>query len=242
MAVATKPSQASRIPPGNEERRTDRFSPTTLDLLLATGIAIALPFVAAWLLDWTGGAAASLLVYYIVCCLVVVRWRRGSLDYHWPAIWPWAIFLPSLALPVAIAAINLTALTSENAPLWEVLVTLVVWGGLNAAFEQLSWFYVLDSWRLRWRQGPVRWLGLGVGVLLLLILVGLIHALFWAAFLPTTEPTAMTRFSIPLNVVLTGAYYWLYQRSGSMWPVFVVHFLVDAQLVWIAQYSILPDL
>ena len=76
-------------------------------------------------------------------------------------------------------------------------------GGLNAAFEQLSWFYVLDAWRDRWRDGPRRWVGLGV--LLLLVLAGLIHALFWAKFLPIAEPTELTRFSIPLNLVLTGA-------------------------------------
>lgn len=224
--------------------RSDRagFSPSTLDLILATVIGLGLPFAAAWLLDWTGGAWASLFLYYGVCCVAVVRWRRGGLDYHRPDHWPWALFLLSLMLPAAIAAINLEALPRADATLGAVLVTLVIWGGLNAAFEQLSWFYVLDSWRLRWQAGAWRWVGLGMGVLLLLVLVGLIHALFWAKFLPIAEPTAFTRFSIPLNLALTGAYYWLYRRSGSMWPVFVVHFLVDVQLVWIARYSILPDL
>ena len=219
-----------------------RFAPTTLDLVLATLIGIGLPFAAAWLFDWTGGATASLLLYYVVCCVGIVRWRRGSLDYHWPARWPWAIFLPSLVLPVLIALINIEALPRDNAALPAVLLTLIVWGGVNAACEQLAWFYVLDAWRLRWYAGVLRWVGLAVGVLLLLVLVGLIHALFWAKFLPIAEATNLTRFSIPLNLALTGAYYWLYRRSGSMWPVFVVHFLVDAQLVWIAQYSILPDL
>lgn len=226
-----------------DRERTDRarFSPDNLDLVLATIIGIGLPFAAAWFLTWTGGALVSLILYYGLC-LVLVRWRRGTIDYHWPDRWPWPIFLPSLLLPLAITVINLGALPNQGAPLAAVLLTLVVWGGLNAACEQLLWFYVLDSWRWRWRQGPQRWVGLGIGVLLLLLLVGLIHALFWARFLPVAESTALTRFSIPLNLILTGAYYWLYRRSGSMWPVFVLHFLVDAQLVWIARYSILPDL
>jgi hypothetical protein len=219
-----------------------RFAPTTLDLGLAALVAIGLPFAAAWLFDWTGGALASLVLYYGVCCLAVVRWRRGRLDYHWPARWPWLIFLPSLLLPAVLAFINLEALPREGSGRTAVILTLLIWGGINAACEQLSWFYVFDSWRLRWREGVARWVGLGVGLLLTLGLIGLIHALFWAKFLPLAEQTGLTRFSLPLNMVLTGAYYWLYRRSGSMWPVFVLHFLVDAQLVWIAQYSIWPDL
>lgn len=218
------------------------FAPATLDLWLAAVIAVGLPFAAAWLFTLSGGALASLALYYGVCCLAVVRWRRGRLDYHWPARWPWRVFLPSLLLPVAMAVINWDAMPREDAALGSVVLTLLIWGGLNAACEQLSWFYVLDSWRLRWREGPARWVGLGVGVLLTLALVGLIHALFWVRFLPLAEPTGLTRFSLPLNLVLTGTYYWLYRRSGSMWPVFVLHFLVDAQLVWIARYSIWPDL
>ena len=235
-------SGAIAAAPAPERAAASRFSPTTLDLALATVIGVGLPVAAAWLFDWTGGATASLLLYYGVCCIGIVWWRRGSLDYHWPARWPWAIFLPSLALPVLIALINRDALPRQDAALPAVFLTLVVWGGINAACEQLAWFYVLDAWRLRWRAGVWRWVGLAVGGLLMLVLVGLIHALFWAKFLPIAEATSLTRFSIPLNLALTGAYYWLYRRSGSMWPVFVVHFLVDAQLVWIAQYSILLDL
>lgn len=230
------------VDPAAEAPSGGEFAPDTLDLVLAAVIGLGLPLAAAGLLDWTGGALASLILYYGVCCLAVVRWRRGRLDYHWPARWPWRIFLPSLLLPVAMAVINLDALPREDASRGAVVFTLLVWGGINAACEQLSWFYVLDSWRFRWRQGVARWVGLGVGVVLTLGLIALIHILFWARFLPLAEATELSRFSLPLNFVLTGAYYWLYRRSGSMWPVFVLHFLVDAQLVWIAQYSIWPDL
>ncbi|MDQ3412133.1 MAG: hypothetical protein M3509_08435 [Chloroflexota bacterium] len=104
------------------------FQPTNLDLALATVIAIGLPFATASLFDRTGGALASLMLYYLVCCVWVVRWRRGRLDYHWPGRWPWLIFLPSLLLPAAIAAINIEALPRAGAPLGAVVATLVVWG------------------------------------------------------------------------------------------------------------------
>jgi len=224
----------------------DRFGgdigSTNLDLALATAVALGLPPAAAWLEERTGGAGTSLILYYAVCCVALVRWRTGTLDYRWPPRWPWEIFLPSLLLPLASAAINREALPDAGASTAGLWLTLLVWAPLNGALEQLSWFYVLDAWRNRWRDGAARWLGLGVGVLLLLALVGMIHALFWSRFLPLAEPTPLSRFVIPLNVLLTLAYGLLYYRTRSMWPVFVVHLLVDLQLVLLANYSIVPHL
>jgi membrane protease YdiL (CAAX protease family) len=218
------------------------FQSTDLDLIIATAMALGLPFAAVWLLDLTGGALAGLALYYVVCCIAIVRWRKGTLDYHWPPRWPWVLFGVSLLVPLGIAAINAGALPNLGAPTLGIALTALIWAPLNAALEQLSWLYVLDSWRNRWRSGWLRWLGLGVGIVLMLALIGLIHALFWARFLPGTEPTAWTWASIPLNFALTATYVLLYYRSGSMWPTFFVHLLTDVQLVLLARYSILPYL
>jgi membrane protease YdiL (CAAX protease family) len=123
-----------------------------------------------------------------------------------------------------------------------VALTALVWASINAACEQLSWLYVLDAWRNRWRSGWRRWLGLIVGIALIVTLVGLIHVLFWIRFLPTGEPTAWSWLVVPINSVMTGAFALLYYRSRSLWPTFVVHLLLDLQLVLIPLYSILPDL
>jgi hypothetical protein len=48
------------------------FRATNLDLVLATIIALGLPFACQWLFAHTGGAVASLLLYYGVCCVAVV--------------------------------------------------------------------------------------------------------------------------------------------------------------------------
>ena len=82
------------------------FSSTNLDLLLASAIALGLPFAAAGLLTLTGGAAASLVLYYGVCCVFVVRWRKGTLDYRWPHAWPWCWFVACLLVPLAITAVS----------------------------------------------------------------------------------------------------------------------------------------
>lgn len=215
---------------------------TTLDLVLATLIAIALPLVALQLWNITGGAALSLVLYYGVCCIAIVRWRKGTLDYRWPRRWPWVLFGVSLLVPLAITAINWGALPREDASMIGWLATLLIWSPLNAAMEQLSWVYVLDAWRNRWQSGPLRWVGLAVGTILLVALIGLIHALFWGEFLPLATPNRWTVFSIPLTFLLTITYVALYYRSRSMWPVFFVHLFADLQLVLIAHYSIIPDL
>jgi hypothetical protein len=214
---------------------------TNLDLGLATVIALGLPFAAAWLFERTGGALLGLLLYYGVCW-AVPRWRKGTWDYRWPARWPWPLFGTSLLVPLAIAAINWGALPRQDAPAMGFLVTFCLWAPLNAATEQLSWQYVLDSWRNRWPQGAWRRLGLVVGVALLLVLVGMIHVLFWSRFLPAAQPTRWSWLGIPLNLVLTATYVLLYYRARSMWPVFWVHLLADLQLVLLAHYSIVPDL
>jgi membrane protease YdiL (CAAX protease family) len=101
---------------------------------------------------------------------------------------------------------------------------------------------VLDAWRTRWQQGVPRWVGLGIGILLLLTLVTLIHLLFWAQFLPTAESAALGWMAQILYILLITSYGLLYYRSGSMWPTFFVHLAADVQLVVLSNYSILPYL
>ena len=145
-------------------------------------------------------------------------------------------------MPLAIAATNYGTFPDYRASLPGFLLTILIWVPLNAAMEQLSWFYVLDAWRNRWQQGVARWLGLLVGIVLLIILVTLIHLLFWVHFLPTSKPTSYSWIGIPLNLLLTASYAVLYYRSGSMFPTFFIHLLADLQLVLLAHYSILPYL
>lgn len=215
---------------------------TNLDLLLAPVVALGLPVVALWLLQATGGALASLVLYYLICGVVLVRWRKGTLDYRWPERWPWLLFGVSLLGPLAVAAINWFSLPRAGGSPLGVALTALVWAPLNAAYEQLSWLYVLDAWRNRWTSGWQRWLGLAVGILLILVLVGLIHVVFWIRFLPAGPATGLAALVVPINTAMTAAFALLYYRSRSLWPTFIVHLLLDLQLVLIAHYAILPDL
>jgi hypothetical protein len=215
---------------------------TNLDLIIGSAVALGLPFATSLLYTATGGATASLILYYVVCCVIVTLWRKRTLDYRRPARWPWLLFGLSLLLPLANAALNLGAVPNAHAPLWGLLVTALVWAPMNAALEQLSWFYVFDVWRNRWRTGNLGWVGLAVGALLLVTLVALIHILFWSRFLPVATNAPLGFLTPILNLILTVAYGNLYYRSRSMWPVFIIHYLVDLQLVLLGNYSIVPYL
>jgi membrane protease YdiL (CAAX protease family) len=219
-----------------------RWQPTNLDLGLSLLVTLGLPFAAAWLFEATGGATASLILYYAVCCVALVWWRKGSLDYHWPQRWPWRLFLLSLILPILNTTFNWIGMPRVNDPLLGVALTALIWAPLNGIMEQLVWIYVLDAWRYRWASGWQRWLGWAIGILLIVTLVGLIHALFWGLFLPLNPSQPWGTLAIVSNTALAAAYVLLYDRSGSMWPTAILHTLVDLQLVLVPMYSILGDL
>jgi amino acid transporter len=215
---------------------------TNLDLALSTLVALGLPFLCAALWELTGGATASLYVYYVLACVVLVRCRKGTLDYRRPARWPWGWFAAGVALAGAITATNWGRYPDYGAAPLGLALTALIWAPLNGALEQLSWQYVLDAWRNRWPGGWRRRAATAVGVLLLLTLVTLIHVVFWVLFLPEKLPGDAPWLSPVLNTLLTVSYVALYLRSRSMWPTFIVHTLVDLQLVLLANYSILPHL
>jgi hypothetical protein len=215
---------------------------TNLDLLLATLAALGLPSLSAALFQLTGGALASLMVYYLLVCIALVRWRKGTLDYGWPARWPWAWFGGGLLLAGAITVNNWGAYPNYGAAPLGLALTALIWAPLNGAMEQLAWVYVLDAWRNRWPGGWQRRAGVAAGWLLMLGLVALIHILFWSLFLPAKLPGPFGWVDQILNVLLTISYVVLYRRSRSLWPTFIVHTLVDLQLVLLANYTILPHL
>lgn len=215
---------------------------TNLDLALAALVALGLPALCAALLGVTGGALAGLYVYYVLACVVLVIWRKGSLDYARPARWPWPTFGVGVLLAIAITANNWRAYPDYGASALGLALTALIWAPLNGALEQLSWVYVLDAWRNRWPGGWQRRAGLVVGWLLILTFVALIHIQFWALFLPAKLPSTLWWLDQLLTTVLTVVYVVLYDRARSMWPTFIVHTLVDLQLVLLANYSILPSL
>lgn len=215
---------------------------TDLDLVLATVVAFGLAPLCAALWRLTGGAMASLAVYYGLACIALVRWRKGTLDYGPPTHWPWGAFTLGLALAGLITATNWGRFPDMGATRVGLLLTAIVWAPLNGALEQLVWQYVLDAWRNRWRGGRAKHLGTAIGVILFLTLVSLIHVVFWLSFLPTKLPGDLPWLSPVLNTLLAGVYVWLYLRARSMWPTFIIHTLVDLQLVLLANYSILPHL
>lgn len=215
---------------------------TNLDLVLAILVALGLPLLCAELFRLTGGALAPLYVYYVLACVILVLWRKGTLDYRRPNRWPWLLFVGGLLVFGAITANNWSAYPDYAAAPLGLALTVLIWAPLNGAMEQLSWIYLLDAWRNRWSAGWQRGVGLLVGWLLIFTLVALIHILFWTLFLPAKLPSELWWIDQILNVALTVVYVLLYDRSRSMWPTFIVHTLVDLQLVLLANYSILPSL
>lgn len=214
------------------------FVPTNVDLALSAVIALGLPFACAWLFTLTGSALMPLYVYYVLACVIVVRWRKGTLDYRWPVRWPWGLFAVGLLLTALITLNNWGNYPDYGATPLGLALTVLIWAPLNGFMEQLIWLYPLDAWRNRWASGWQRWAGLIIGGLLFLALISLIHIVFWTLFLPLTDPHPFAWASPVLNTFLAILYAALYYRARSFWPTFVIHTLVDLQLVLLANYSI----
>jgi membrane protease YdiL (CAAX protease family) len=230
--------------PGMLSYRVDRlkFKATNLDLVLALIPTLLLPLVCWLLLDWSG-ALLPLILYYGVFCVAIVLWRKKSLDYVRPVTWSIKLFIVPIGLQIVTQTAAYVTIIPDNDPWQGVLLTLVIWVPLNAAMEQLLWVYIFDAFETRWTEKRSRFVGEVVGMLLAIIFVGLIHVLFWAEFLPSFESiTPWSQIFLAAQFVITPGYLLLYRRTGSIWPIFLIHIISDAVLALGAMYSIWPSL
>ncbi|MFB6283593.1 MAG: hypothetical protein ABEK59_06625 [Halobacteria archaeon] len=219
------------------------FRPERLDLVLAVITAIGLPLTAGYLYSETG-ALLPLIVYYGVFCVGIVKWRKGTLDYRIPTEFWNLVFLFLLAVEV----IRLFIATEIYEPVqryrfYGFLLTALVWVPVNSLMEQISWLYVFDSFANYFQDKPKKYLGWGLGVILYVVLIGLIHALFWGKFLFSSSdlyPLSQIYFVGQIGIAI--GYIYLYRRTESMLQVAIIHFIIDFSAVVLTRYSILPYL
>lgn len=219
------------------------FRATNIDCAIALLVAIGLPLVCGALYPVTG-ALVPLLLYYGVCCVGIVKWRRGTLEYRRPTTWALPVFFTMLTLQVLQHALGLLFLPPHVHPdLVGVLLTLFLWAPLNAVMEQLIWIYCFDAFATRFAEGRKKIVFTIVGVILMLMLVGLIHAFFWVQFTPSVTPAfPFSALFFALQFVITPLYILLYRRTQSMVPLALIHIISDVALVLGPGFSILPFL
>jgi hypothetical protein len=218
------------------------FRATNTDLVIALAATFLLPVV-CWLLWERTGALLPLILYYGVFCVGVVLWRKGSLQYVRPRSWALPMLFSLLAIQVLAQICAALTVVPEHDPLLGVALTLVIWAPINALSEQLLWVYIFEAFQTRWAEGTGRVVGTVLGVLLTIAFVGLIHAIFWGEFLPGFESVfPLSQIFFASQFAMTVGYLFLYRRTGSMVPLFLLHIIADATLVLTAMYSIVPDL
>jgi len=229
----------------------DNFQPTHLDLVLATLAAIGLPLAAGYLFNLTG-ALIPLFLYYGVFCVGVVRWRRGALGYEMNrgairqqfAGYVSSLFVALLILQLVLVGFEF--ITFERVLDFNLLgfiLTLVIWAPLNAFSEQLVWIYTFDSYAEFFKEGPKRKVMIAIGGILYIALISLIHVLFWILVLP--EGQSIFPFSvlfILIQTVISVGFIFLYRKSKSMWPLGIIHVLINITAIALSGYSILPVL
>jgi hypothetical protein len=229
----------------------DNFQPTYLDLILATLAALGLPFAAGFLFNVTG-ALIPLILYYGVFCWAIVRWRRGAVGYGIDggairkqfAGYVSSIFVVILILQLILVGFEfITVQQVSDFNLLGFIITLVVWAPLNAFSEQLIWMYTFDSYAEFFKEGPKRKGMIAIGGLLYVALISLIHLLFWILVLPTGQYVfPFSELFVPIQTTIAIGYIFLYRKSKSMWPLAIIHVLINITAIALSGYSILPVL
>ena len=229
----------------------DDFKPTPLDLFLATLAAVGLPIIAGYLFTATG-ALIPLILYYGVFCVAVVKWRRGSIGYelnrgelHKQFVsYVSSIFVILLILQLVLVGFEfLTFQQVSDFNILGFILTLGIWVPVNAFSEQLIWIYTFDSYAEFFKEGAKRKVMIVFGGLLYLTLISLIHLVFWILFLP--EGQSIFPFNVlfvPIQTVIAIGYIFLYRQAKSMWPLGIIHILINITSIALSGYSMLPFL
>ena len=229
----------------------DNYNPTRLDLLLAVVAAILMPLVVGYLFDITG-ALIPLLIYYGVFAALIVKWRKGSLNYEIQKgnlkaqfrsyLTPLFIVLFLLQGIVVISSWFTLVRTGFVDPIGWIL-TLVIWAPINAFAEQLIWLYTFDSFAEYYKEGRNKSIMVFIGGGLYITLIGIIHALFWGKFLLESNYVFLfTEVFFIIQFIMPIGYIFLYRRTGSMWPIGIIHVFLNFTGVLISGYSIIPYL
>lgn len=219
------------------------FKSTNLDMLLAVLATAGLPLVCGRLYDRTG-AALPLFIYYGLFCVALVKWRKGTLDYRWPRklVTPLFAGLCVIQLFIFYTSSKIVIPVAGFSPAG-LMATLAVWAPLNAFTEQLLWLYVYDSFANRFADRTRRIIFSGLGIVFYWGVIALIHILFWSKFMMAFNTTApFWQIFMGLQYPLTIGYIIIYRKTGSMYPVALLHLFQDVTGVLLARYSIIPYL
>ena len=217
------------------------WEPVKLDLILAAGIAISLPFVAGFLYSRTGAFLPMLLYYGLAWGMV--KWRRGAIGYLNPfsSKPPLAFYLNVGIILGCLVCAWMSPIVNPIVQPSGMLLTALVWAPLNAASEQILWIYIFEAWDLYPKK--TGFVFRVIGLLLFSTFVGLIHTMFWVQFLHTVQ--ARTFFGI-LFVILTSLSGFLHiivwRKSRQMVFTFIPHLLLNlVPIIW-TNYTIIPYL
>ena len=218
-----------------------RWRPTRLDLTISLAVAPLLPLIAGFLYRRTGALIPMVLYYGLAWALVM--WRRGSSGYGnpRPAKITGYFYLNVFVIIACLVSAYLARIRYPAGDATGILVTALVWAPINAASEQLLWIYLFESWDL-YPEKPSPAFRF-VGLLLFLVFVGLIHALFWARFLTTVDPSGVLGAVFIVLTSLSGFLHLVvWRKSNHMILTFIPHFMLNLIPLFWTGYSMLPYL
>ncbi|RLD09165.1 MAG: hypothetical protein DRI56_04700 [Chloroflexota bacterium] len=214
---------------------------SSLDLILATTVAISLPFVAGFLYHRTGALLPMALYYGLAWGLV--KWRRGTIGYRnpLPEKPPFTFYLNMAVIGTCLICAWLSPIVNPAVQPVGMILTALIWAPLNAATEQILWIYIFEAWDLYPKKIQITYRS--IGLLLFATFVGLIHTNFWVLFLHTVQSGT---FFGTLFIILTSISGFLHivvwRQSRQMVFTFIPHLLLNLIPIFWTNYSVMPYL
>lgn len=214
---------------------------SVLDLILATTVAIFLPFVAGFLYSRTGAFLPMALYYGLAWGLV--KWRRGTIGYGniFSSKPPFTFYLNVCIIVSCLVCAWLSPIVNPSVQPLGIILTALIWAPLNAATEQILWIYIFESWDIYPKK--VNIIYRAIGLLLFATFVGLIHTSFWVLFLHTVQSgTLFGTLFIILTSISGFLHIVVWRQSRQMVFTFIPHLLLNLIPIFWTNYSIIPYL
>lgn len=191
-------------------------------------IALFFPFTARSLMDLTKVPFISALVYWLVCGVLLRLQFEKSLPYFKPQFKKVKKEILLLALATAFCAyLYISGSKTVRVPSWELILNALLFALLNGSFEHLVWVNILDLAGSRIKLN---------GYIAAFIYVGLIHAIYWGAFMPVPKTNIILFivsqvfiFSIPIVI---------YNKTKDITIWSIQHIIYNLLAVFFANFGV----
>lgn len=191
-------------------------------------IALFFPFAARAIMDVTKIPLISALIYWLVCGILLRLQFEKDLPYFKPQFKKVKKELLLLILATAICAyLYISGSVKAKVPAQELILNAFVFAFLNGSLEQLVWVNILDLAGSRIKLN---------GYIAAFVFIGLIHAVFWGAFMPVPATNTLVFIACQIFIFVIPIFIYTKTKDLTIWTI--QHILYNLMAVFFTNFGI----